>query len=207
MKFNADKTEEVIFSSKRLKPTHPSLFLGGKEVTGKEEHKHLGMLLDSKLDFWSHTKEAIVWARRGVVMIRYLSKYVSRDVLDQIYKLYVRPHLDYGDIIYPRDDPQMQLNFTQRLEQTQCLAALAVTGAWRSTSSPRLYDELGWETLSVVLNTGTIQNHPEPSRTSQNQPEPSRTSQKNPEPAAQQAIDKSIHSLLGSSQRNWRSTK
>ena len=116
-------------------------------MTGKEEHKHLGMILDSKLDFRSHTKEAIVRARRGIGMIRYLSKYVSRDVLDQIYKLYVRPHLDYGDIIYHRDDTQMQLNFTQRLEQTQYSAALAVTGAWRGTSRQRLYDELGWETL------------------------------------------------------------
>ena len=116
-------------------------------MTGKEKHKHLGMILDSKLDFRSHTKEAIVRARRGIGMIRYLSKYVSRDVLDQIYKLYVRPHLDYGDIIYHRDDPQMQLNFTQRLEQTQYSAALAVTGAWRGTNRQRLYDELGWETL------------------------------------------------------------
>ena len=147
MKFNADKTEEVIFSSKRLKPAHPPLFLGGNEVTVKAEHKHLGMILDSKLDFQSHTKEAIIKARRGIGMIRYLSKYVSRDALDQIYKLYARPHLDYGDIIYHRDDPHMQMNFTQRLEQTQYSAALAVTGAWRGTSRQRLYDELGWETL------------------------------------------------------------
>ena len=34
---------------------------------------------------------------------------------------------------------------------------------------------------SVVLNTGTIQNQPEPSRTSQNHPEPSGTSQNQPE--------------------------
>ena len=49
-------------------------------------------------------------------MIRYLSKYVSRNVLDQIYKLYVRPHLDYGDIIHHRYDPEMQSHFTQALE-------------------------------------------------------------------------------------------
>ena len=60
MKVNADKTEEVIFSSNRLKPTHPPLFLGRNEVTVKAEHKHLGMILDSKLDFQSHTEEAIV---------------------------------------------------------------------------------------------------------------------------------------------------
>ena len=105
------------------------------------------MILDSKLDFQSHIKAAIQKARRGIGMIRYLSKYVSRDILDQIYKLYVRPHLDYGDIIYHKYDPEMRLNFTQRLEQTQYCAALAVAGAWRGTSRERLYRELGWEDL------------------------------------------------------------
>ena len=147
MKFNTDKTEEVIFSSKRTRLQHPVLMLGPDEVTNKSEHKHLGMILDSKLSFQSHVKEAIVKARRGIGMIRYLSKYVSRYVLDQIYKLYVRPHLDYGDIIYHRPDPEMKLDITKRLEQTQYAAALAVTGAWRGTNRRRLYGELGWESL------------------------------------------------------------
>ena len=80
-------------------------------------------------------------------MIKYLSKYESWDVLDQIYKLYIRPHLDYGDIIYHRHDPEMMQNFTIRLEQTQYSAALAVTGAWRGTNRQKLYKELGWESL------------------------------------------------------------
>ena len=147
MHFNADKTEEVIFSCKRLKPNHPPLLLGNDQVAQKMEHKHLGVILDSKLDFQSHTRQAILKARRGIGMIRYLSKYVSRNVLDQIYKLYVRPHLDYGDIIYHRYDPEMQSHFTQAVEQTQYSAALAVTGAWRGTSRQRLYNELGWESL------------------------------------------------------------
>ena len=65
MKFNADKMEEVIFSSKRLQPIHHPLFLGGNEVTVKAEYKHVGMILDSKLDFRSRTKEAIIKARQG----------------------------------------------------------------------------------------------------------------------------------------------
>ena len=67
-------------------------------------------------------------------MIKCLSKYVSRYVPDQIYKLYIRPHLDYGNIIYHRYDPEMQSTFTQRLEKIQYSATLAVTGAWRGTS-------------------------------------------------------------------------
>ena len=146
MQFNADKTEEVIFSTKRLKPPHPPLHLGDEEVTRLTEHKHLRMILDSQLTFQSHFRE-VLKARRGVGIIRYLSKYVLRDVLDQIYKLYVRPHLDCRDIIYHKYDPDMKLDFTKKLEQTQYLAALAVTGALRGTSRQRPYEELGWESL------------------------------------------------------------
>ena len=147
MQFNVNKTEEVVFSCKKTKPFHPHLLLGNDEVQRKSEHKHLGMQLDSELNFLSHIKEAIGKARRGIGMIRFLSKYVARDVLDKIYKLYVRPHLDYGDIIYHKYDPEMRLTFTQRLEQTQYSAALAVAGAWRGTNRQRLYEELGWESL------------------------------------------------------------
>ena len=121
MEFNASKTEEVIFSAKRIKPHHPNLFLGDTEVERKSEHKHLGLILDSKLDFKSHIREAIMKARRGMGIIRYLSRYVSRNVLDQVYKLYVRPHLDHGDIIYHRFDPNMSLDLKRKLEQTQYL--------------------------------------------------------------------------------------
>ena len=143
MEFNATKTQEVIFSAKRIKPHHPNLFLGDTEVERRSEHKHLGLILDSKLNFQSHIREAIMKARRGIGIIRYLSRYVSRDVLDQVYKLYVRPHLDYGDIIYHRFDPNVSLDLTRKLEQTQYSAALAVTGAWRGTNRQRLYEELG----------------------------------------------------------------
>ena len=147
MEFNAKKTEEVIFSTKRIKPHHPSLFLGNTEVERKSEHKHLGLILDSKLNFQSHIRESIMKARRGIGIIRHLSRYVARDVLDQVYKLHVRPHLDYGDIIYHRFDPNISLDMTKKLEQTQYSAALAVTSAWRGTNRQRLYEELGWEKL------------------------------------------------------------
>ena len=147
MQFNADKTEEVIFSTKRNKPYHPALMLGNDEVSRKNEHKHLGIILDDKLNFQSHVKEAIAKARRGIGIIKYLSRYVNREVLDQIYKLHVRPHLDYGDILYHKYDPEMRQGFTKKLEQVQYSAALAVSGAWKGTSGQRILQELGWETL------------------------------------------------------------
>ena len=136
MHFNADKTDELLFSVKKLRPVHPPLRLGNEEITSKTE-PYLGMILDSKLSFKSHVSEAILKARRGIGLIRNLSQYVSRDVLDQMYKLYVRPHLDYGDIIYHKYDPDLSSVITKRLEQTQYAASLAVTGAWRGTSRER----------------------------------------------------------------------
>ena len=118
------------------------MYFNQAEVPVVKEHKHLGMILDSKLDFSAHLKEAIVKARRGIGMIRYMAKYVSRDVRDQIYKLYVRPHLGYDDIIYHKHDPEFTHDMIKRLERIQCSAALAVSGAWRGTNIDRLHGEL-----------------------------------------------------------------
>ena len=107
MQFNCDKTEEVIFLVQRSKIEHPTLNLGLYHVTRKDEQKNLGLILDSKLDFKSHIRQAILKARRGIEMIKYPSKYVAREVLGQFYELYVRPHLYYGDIICHRNDPEM----------------------------------------------------------------------------------------------------
>ena len=109
----ADKPEEVIFSIKRNVPYHDPLKLGNDEIDRKTEHKRIEKVLDSQLSFQCHIREAILKARRGIGIIRYISKYVSRNVLDQVYKLYVRPHLDCGDIIYHRYDPDMRLNVTK----------------------------------------------------------------------------------------------
>ena len=56
---------------------------------------------------------------------------MPRQALLTIYKSVVRPHLDYGDIIY--DHPKYQ-SFCQKLESYQYNAALAMTGATRGTS-------------------------------------------------------------------------
>ena len=60
-------------------------------------------------------REAVCKGRKGMGMIRFLFKYVSCDALDHLYKLFARPHLDYGDIICLKYDPCMTQDFTERL--------------------------------------------------------------------------------------------
>ena len=61
-----------------------------------------------------------------------------------MYKPFVCPHLDYGDIIY--DQAHIALLY-QKLESLQYNACLAITGAIRGSSREKLYQELGFESL------------------------------------------------------------
>ena len=65
-------------------------------------------------------------------------------MLDLSYKLYVRRHLDYGDVIYHNQRSDLM----DLIEQVQYKAALIVSGCWQGTNRDKLYEELGWESLS-----------------------------------------------------------
>ena len=158
MSFNPDPNKQAIevrFSHKINSPTHPPLYFNNQVVCSAAHHKHLGLTLDSKLTFAKHISQKISIARKGIGIIKYMSSYAPTKILDQIYKIFVRPHMDYCDIIYhlPRStstfDCPINLNFMmQRLESIQYQAALAVSGAWKGSSTTKLYEELGWESLS-----------------------------------------------------------
>lgn len=61
-----------------------------------------------------------------------------------IYKSFIRPHLDYVDVIF---NHAFNKYFHQRLKSIQFNAALATTGAIKGTSKEKLYQELGFESL------------------------------------------------------------
>ena len=69
-----------------------------------------------------------------------------RNALLTIYKFSIRPHLDYGDIVF--DQPTND-SFCKKLESVQYNAALAITGAIKGTSQVKLYKELGLESLKL----------------------------------------------------------
>ena len=159
MSFNPDPTkqaEEILFSQKTKSPDHPKIYFNGDEVKRVNDHKHLGLTLDPKLSFAKHLSEQISTARQGIGVIKHLATYLPLKSRDQIYKMHVRPHLDYCDMIYhipvketETDKESLSLhNQMQTLESTQYQAALAVTGAWKGTSRKKIYDELGWISLN-----------------------------------------------------------
>ena len=64
-------------------------------------------------------------------IIKKLSVNIPRDTLLRIYKLFIRPHLDCGDIIY--DTPHNE-SFKNKIENIQHKACIEITGAFQGTS-------------------------------------------------------------------------
>ena len=147
MSFNPDPTkqaQEVIFSRKSQNQTHPSLFFNNSSVIQAPSQKHLGLFLDNRLDFQEHLKIVLNKVNKMIGLLRKLQNVLPRPSLLTIYKSFIRPHLDYGDIIY---DQAYNCSFHQKLESVQYNAALAITGAIRGSSREKLYQELGLESL------------------------------------------------------------
>ena len=96
MAFNPDITKqavEIIFSVKNKITVHPELIFNDVPVAREESTKHLGIHLDTRLNFSKHVREAVLKATKGISILKMLSKYVDRNILNLSYKLYVRPHL------------------------------------------------------------------------------------------------------------------
>ena len=158
MSFNPDPQKQAVeltFSRKKIEIDHSVIRFNDIPVKKVDEHKHLGITLDSKLSFSAHIKSVISKTRKGIGLLRYLYKYLPRHTLNELYKHCVRPHLDYGDIIYhiPAKVCEFSQDLTlpslmEKLESLQYSAALTVTGTWRGTSREKLYTDLCWESLS-----------------------------------------------------------
>ena len=147
MSFNPDMNKQVTgvyFSQRRAKSLPPLIIFNNNNVLNSPCQKHLGLVLDSKLSFNEHVNQKINKCNRILGQMKRLSLTLSRKQLLTIYKTFVRPQLDYADIIY--DKPFNDV-FKEKLEKVQYSSALIITGAIKGTSRERLYKELGLESL------------------------------------------------------------
>ena len=89
------------------------------------------MHLDEKLNFSTHINEKIAKANKSIRIIGKTAHVRPTESLITIYKSFVRPHIDYGNIIYDRPNND---SFSNMIERVQYNAALAITGAIKGTS-------------------------------------------------------------------------
>ena len=102
MSFNPDlskQAQEVIFSCKSKRSTHPPFVSSNNDVSQTFSQKHLGVILDFKLTFEEHLNHVLVKVNKAVGLLCKLQNFLPRTALITIYKAFIWPHLDYGGVL------------------------------------------------------------------------------------------------------------
>ena len=97
MLFNSDPVKQAIkvcFSHKRGKVVYPPLQFNSNDAQSANSQKHLGLVLDSKLDFNKHVNNKVNKYNKSIGIMKKLSLTLSRNSLLTIYKTFIRPILD-----------------------------------------------------------------------------------------------------------------
>ena len=76
-----------------------------------DSQKQLGLHFNSKLSFDIHIKTILTKVIRTTDLLRKFQQVLPRPSLITIYKAFIRPHLDYGDVIF---DQAFDDSFHQR---------------------------------------------------------------------------------------------
>ena len=92
--------------------------------------------LDARLIFEKNLKVTVTKVKKTIGLLWKLLKTLPRPVLMTMYKAFMRPHLDYGDIIYHEAYNEI---FHMKLESIQYNICLALSGAIRGSSTENLY--------------------------------------------------------------------
>ena len=87
------QAQEIIFSRKLSKVTHPPMFFNTNIVSQINSQQHLGVILDVKLTFEQHLKNVFNKTNKKIGLLRKLSNLLPRQTLVTIYKAFARSHL------------------------------------------------------------------------------------------------------------------
>jgi len=141
--FNADKSKNIIFSNKHNCNLSLPLVLNDNYIEKVYNHKHLGVILTSDLDWTLQVHQVCLTANRKLAVLRKV-QYLQRSTLDMLYKTTVRSVIDYGLVIYYNNLNQGQL---RKFNSLQYNAGKLVSGALQYTSQSKIEAELGWESI------------------------------------------------------------
>ena len=141
--FNPPKTEPMLISRKLNRNLHSPIFMQNVQITKVDSHKHLGIVFSQDCSWHKHINYISEKAWTRINIMRKLKFQLDRKSLETIYIVFIRPLLEYGDVIWD--------NCTQyekrELDKIQNEAARIVTGATKLVSLDTLYSEIRWETL------------------------------------------------------------
>ena len=118
------------------------------QIPKVESHKHLGLYLSNDCSWHKHIAYITEWAWYRINILRKLKFRWDRKSLETIYITFIRPLLEYGDIIWDNGTHQEKTE----LDKVQNEAARIAAGTTKRVSMDALYKETSWETLKQRRN-------------------------------------------------------
>ena len=94
------KTTSIRLTKAIDRNIHPEKIFNKCPVVQSSSQKHLDKNLDYKLDFVDHFQSVMNKINKTIGLLRKLRQSLPRSALITIYKSFIRPRLDYGDIVY-----------------------------------------------------------------------------------------------------------
>ena len=143
--FNPQKTETLLISRKQHNIIHPTLYFNNTPIKEVSSHKHLGLVFNKACHWDEHIDLITSKATRNLNILRNLKFDLDRKTLQTMYFSFIRPTLEYGDIIFDN----CPLYSSEKLEKINTEAARIVTGATKLVSLSSLFAECGWEKLET----------------------------------------------------------
>ena len=145
VKFNPNKTESLIMSRRSGRTNHPAVLMLDQAVPEVEYHKHLGIFLTNDLSWHKHIDHVTSKAWKRINIMKSLKYTLDRASLETIYLAFIRPILEYSDILFGNCTNADKYE----LDKVQYEAARIVTGATKLVSIDKLLKEVGWERLET----------------------------------------------------------
>ena len=141
--FSPKKTKSMVVSLKNETVGHPPLFLDGTQLESVNKYKHLGLMIQDNLKWNDHVHKISIATSKRVNILNHLKYKLDRKTLETLYISYIRPLLEYGDVVWDNCNSAL----SDCLELIQKRAGRIITGAILRTSTEVLYKELGWTSL------------------------------------------------------------
>lgn len=98
--FNPTKTESLLITNKKHRNQHPNLYFSRSLIQEMSTHKHLGLNFSNNGQWALHIDDIVRKASSRPHILRTHKYDLNRKSLETLYFSYIRPILEYADVIW-----------------------------------------------------------------------------------------------------------
>jgi hypothetical protein len=134
-----------MLNSRRENSSEILLNFDDNMINAVPRHNHLGLTFDTSGTWNAQVERMISNTLKRVGILRNLKYKVKRECLVTMYNAYIRPILEYADVVWD----SLPDYLTHNVEKVQVEALRVITGLTVSCSSAHLYKESGYAPLLI----------------------------------------------------------